>query len=91
MDSRKDWCDPKLTTTGVEWCNSVAEKRKDLAQAMIKGANRRAGTALGMLLWNMLKAEDPYSASMQLTLLGSEIAKLARDKERKRILTFVKM
>ena len=78
-------------TSRVEWCNSVAGKRKDLAQAIIKGTNRREETALGMLLWNMLKTEDPYSAWMQLTLLGSEIARLARDKERKRILFFVKM
>ena len=75
----------------VEWCKSVAEKRKDLAQAIIEGTNHREETALGVQLWDMLKTDDPYSASKHLTSLGSEIARLARDKERKRILTFVKM
>ena len=75
----------------VEWCKSVAEIRKDLAQAIIEGTNHREETALGMQLWNMLKTDDPYSASIHLTLLGSEIARLAREKERKRTLTLVKM
>ena len=86
MDSSKGY----HMTSRVEWRNSVAEKRKDLAQANIKGTNRREETALGVQLWNMLKTEDPYSASMQLTLLGSEIARLSCEKERKRILSFVK-
>ena len=75
----------------LEWCRSVAEKRKDLAQAIIEGTNHREETALGMQLWNMLKTDDPYSASIHLNLLGSEIARLAHEKERKRILTIVKM
>ena len=91
MDSREDWRDPELTSSRVDWCDRVAEKRKALAKAIIKGDNHREERVLGGELWDMWKTEDKHSVSVQLSLLGSEISRLAREKERKRILFYVKM
>ena len=90
MGSTKDWCDPKLMSSRVDWCDRVAEKRKALAKAIIKGNNHREERVFGGELWDMMKTEDKHSASAQLCLLGSEISRLAREKERKRILFYVK-
>ena len=91
MASRKDWCDPELTSSRVGWRHHVSGKRKDLANAITKGNNHREETALGGELWDMMKTEDKHCVSVQLSLLGSEISNLAREKERKRILFYVKM
>ena len=91
MDSRKDWRDPDLMSSRIDWCNHVAEKRKALAKVIIKGSDHREEAALGGELWDMIKTEHKHSVSVQLSLLGSEISRLAREKERKRILFYVKM
>ena len=91
MDSRKDWRDPDLMTSRVDWCDRVAEKRKASAKAIIKGDNHCEVRVLGGELWDMMKTEDKHSVSVQLSLLGSEISRPAREKERKRILFYVKM
>ena len=91
MDSRKDWRDPELMSSRVDWCNRVAEKRKALAKAIIKGNDHRAEMALGRQLWDMMKTGYKHHVSLQLSLLRCEISNVAFEAGRKRTLFYVKL
>jgi hypothetical protein len=79
MDSRRDWCE------------RVEQRVKDLAQAIVKDCSYREEERKAEELWDLLKVELEVSCPRRLLMLGREISKLAREKERKRILFFVKM
>ncbi len=84
MGSRKDWCDRMQQT--------ITALAKVIVHGPGKHAVAREDERQAKVFWDMLKEEDcGHVVPLWLNSLGREIPKAAREKERKRILFYVKL